>query len=419
MTVQRLLALALSGSLSCLAMGAHASGEPYVGLGAHYFHPDSARNADDGAGGSLILGLPFSSNPNLSLEFQANGSYVDGAPRGAFYRQAGAGLDLRALLSANRYFTPFVVGGGGITQTNLSSDDHQDGYINLGLGALLPVISSAFAVRTEARAVGTFDSETTTKRFLTDYRVSVGLEYRFNFGADTDAASAPVDTAVPVSEQETVIAETDSDQDSVPDSLDECPDSAPGVKVDAKGCLFVPPPPPDSDQDGVLNDRDLCPGTPAGVAVDATGCPLDADGDSVNNDKDLCPDTAKGLKVDNTGCVVNQTLVLNTILFASGSADLLDESKTILDGIAGSLQGQPSTRVVIIGHTDALGTQASNLTLSQQRAETVRGYLISRGIDGGRLESEGYGEFNPVASDETEEGRAKNRRVEFRIATQP
>lgn len=418
MKMHRLLPVALFSSLLCVPLAAQSQG-PYVGLAGHYYHPDDDRNGKDGSGGSLTFGMPLQGSEVFSLEGLIYGSFVDDPTPAALNEQLGAGIDLRALLSQNRFLTPFVLMGVGVTQTNLAADDHADAYINAGLGALLPMGSSGFALRTDARAVGIFDSETTPDEFVTDYRVSLGLEYRFD--ADVPATPAAIPAAEPAP-AEIAAADNpvvDSDQDGVPDALDECPDSAPGVQVDAKGCLVVPPPPPDSDKDGVLNDADQCPETAAGIRVDAKGCALDLDADGVMNDEDACADTAAGLKVDAKGCVVTQTLVLNSILFASASADLLDESKLILDGIASSLQGQPSTYVLIIGHTDALGTQASNLTLSQQRADTVRGYLISRGVNGDRLESEGYGEFNPVASDETEEGRAKNRRVEFRIATQP
>ncbi|WP_234981488.1 OmpA family protein [Fontimonas thermophila] len=94
---------------------------------------------------------------------------------------------------------------------------------------------------------------------------------------------------------------------------------------------------------------------------------------------------------------------------------LTEASRKILDEVAESLKNQPNVRVEIGGHTDSIGNDAYNHILSQQRAEAVRQYLISRGVSGDRLVAMGYGEFRPVASNETPEGREQNRRVEFKL----
>ena len=214
----------------------------------------------------------------------------------------------------------------------------------------------------------------------------------------------------------------DTDGDGVIDPADQCPNTPPGTAVDAVGCPLAPT---DSDGDGVFDTLDQCPNTPAGDRVDERGCTItapagnpDLDGDGVLNTADQCPDTPTGFKVDVVGCMVEQTVALQSVNFEFGSDALTAEAKTILDGIAKSLAAQTAVKVQVTGHTDSLGPQSYNLTLSQKRAKSVIAYLASTGTDAGRLSSEGEGEFNPVASNDTEEGRAKNRRVEFKILTQ-
>ncbi|SFF32874.1 OmpA family protein [Fontimonas thermophila] len=131
--------------------------------------------------------------------------------------------------------------------------------------------------------------------------------------------------------------------------------------------------------------------------------------------QDRCPGTPAGSKVDASGCIVGQTLTLTGVKFENDSAVLTEASRKILDEVAESLKNQPNVRVEIGGHTDSIGNDAYNHILSQQRAEAVRQYLISRGVSGDRLVAMGYGEFRPVASNETPEGREQNRRVEFKL----
>ena len=144
----------------------------------------------------------------------------------------------------------------------------------------------------------------------------------------------------------------------------------------------------------------------------------DLDGDGVLNEADQCPDTPQGFKVDGVGCMIEQTVALQSVNFEFGSDALTTEAKAILDGIAKSLAAQTAVKVQVTGHTDSLGPQSYNLTLSQKRAKSVIAYLTSTGVAADRLSSEGEGEFSPIASNDTEEGRAKNRRVEFKILTQ-
>jgi outer membrane protein OmpA-like peptidoglycan-associated protein len=208
----------------------------------------------------------------------------------------------------------------------------------------------------------------------------------------------------------------DADQDGVLDNVDQCLDTPAGDKVDEKGCSL----PKDGDADGVLDDADECKNTPAGDKVDAKGCslPKDADGDGVNDDKDRCPNTPAGVKVDEDGCQVlfeatKKTLILEGVNFQTGKADLTPESQVILDAVASSLVANEEIKVQVGGHTDNTGSAAVNKRLSAARAESVRQYLISKGVAATRLSAAGFGPSKPVASNKTAAGRAQNRRVEL------
>jgi OmpA-OmpF porin, OOP family len=144
----------------------------------------------------------------------------------------------------------------------------------------------------------------------------------------------------------------------------------------------------------------------------------DSDGDGVVDGVDRCPNTLRGAQVDQYGCAIKQVVTLEGVHFEYDSARLTPDSMAILDKVAETLQGQPSMEVEIAGHCSNEGSDAYNQRLSEQRADSVRRYLVNRGIASHRLRAVGYGESRPVASNETESGRAKNRRVEFHILRQ-
>jgi OOP family OmpA-OmpF porin len=211
---------------------------------------------------------------------------------------------------------------------------------------------------------------------------------------------------------------TDADGDGVFDGLDQCPDTPAGATVDASGC------PTDADGDGVFDGLDQCPDTPAGATVDADGCPMDSDGDGVYDGIDRCPGTPEGREVDAEGCgefeaaLAAGRLVLRDINFAFNSADLDEASQGTLDEVAvairNAIANRPGITIEVQGHTDAIGSDAYNQQLSERRAASVRDYVVSvePSIEES-LTTRGYGEANPVASNDTDEGRAENRRVEF------
>lgn len=141
----------------------------------------------------------------------------------------------------------------------------------------------------------------------------------------------------------------------------------------------------------------------------------DADGDGVIDSRDKCPGTPKGAKVDGNGCVVAQTLTLRDVTFDFNSSRLTLNGQRILDTVVAFLRQDPQVNLTVGGHTDGKGAAAYNLKLSQARAESVRRYLVDKGISASRLDAKGYGMTQPVASNDTEEGREANRRVELVI----
>ncbi|MGE5692278.1 MAG: OmpA family protein [Candidatus Zixiibacteriota bacterium] len=209
----------------------------------------------------------------------------------------------------------------------------------------------------------------------------------------------------------------DSDGDGVSDGTDKCDNTPKGCTVDATGC------PTDADGDGVCDGLDKCADTPKGCTVDANGCQTDSDGDGVCDGVDQCPNTAPGSQVNAIGCVLptveyipepDKPLVLKGVNFQTGKAILLENSKKILDEVAVSLMAHPEVKVEVGGHTDATGSDAHNMNLSEQRATAVRNYLAEKGVKPENLFVKGYGETTPIADNKTAAGRAQNRRVELK-----
>jgi len=158
------------------------------------------------------------------------------------------------------------------------------------------------------------------------------------------------------------------------------------------GWTFGLPSGDDSDGDGVINSDDDCPNTPKGTKVDSHGCPMKVQ---------LFNETRKKVRLEGVN-------------FELESDRLTHDSHEILDRVADALHDRPDLKVEVAGHTDNTGTPDYNRDLSQRRAESVRNYLISKGIDSSRLTAKGYGETEPETTNDTPEGRAQNRRVELK-----
>jgi OOP family OmpA-OmpF porin len=128
-----------------------------------------------------------------------------------------------------------------------------------------------------------------------------------------------------------------------------------------------------------------------------------------------CQPPAPGQPINLEGCKVGDTIVLRGVNFEFDKARLTVNAKTLLDQVADALLARPDIKVEIDGHTDSKGSDAYNQNLSQRRAESVKQYLVGRGIDAGRMTTQGFGESKPVADNSTAEGRELNRRVELKI----
>ncbi len=200
----------------------------------------------------------------------------------------------------------------------------------------------------------------------------------------------------------------DTDSDGVLDKDDDCPMIS-GLE-EFNGC-------PDTDEDGIADADDRCPKNPG--SIENKGCP-DKDGDTLVDIDDLCPDTAG--PVDNYGCpevTIEIQKQLNdyakTILFDTGKATIKPESVTVMVDIIQILNEYPNAKFTVEGHTDSVGSSASNQRLSEARANSVRDFLINEGISSERLNAIGYGEEKPMASNSTRIGRKQNRRVEINL----
>lgn len=208
------------------------------------------------------------------------------------------------------------------------------------------------------------------------------------------------------------VKEVDSDGDGIIDSKDKCKDIPGLLKYD--GC-----PIPDTDKDAVNDEEDKCPAVP-GLAR-YNGCPTpDKDGDGVNDEDDKCIDVP-GLK-ENNGCPEIKKEIVQKVEFAArkiqfefAKAELLPESEKVLDEVAEILLKEPELKLEIEGHTSADGGFNANMRLSNERAETVKNYLIGKGVDGARLSSLGFGPTKPLNQGKTREEKALNRRVELKL----
>lgn len=217
----------------------------------------------------------------------------------------------------------------------------------------------------------------------------------------------------------------DRDGDGIPDDIDACPDEPEDhLGNDPNdGC----PQPPDRDGDGIPDMYDKCPDEPEdkdGID-DGDGCPeVDADNDGIPDTEDACPKEpgTKNSDPKKNGCPSfikvegNIVRILQQVHFATGSTNILPDSFPMLQEIANLLKANPGIkRMSIEGHTDNRGGAEMNKTLSQGRANSVMAWLVNHGVGANRLEAHGYGLEKPIDDNNTDQGRANNRRVEFKI----
>lgn len=348
---RQLLAFVISTGLA--ASVSANEGRWYINPAIGLQNFDSDRNLDDAT--TLTLGGEYRFNDQWATELRFLDSNADSRIGDTDVNQY--------YLDALYYFRPmtakwqpFAILGVGHGEFEGKLNDSQETQANAGVGVRY-AINENWSLRGDVRGIHGADDSTW------DSLVNVGISYAF--GGSSAPAPAPV--------------EADTDQDGVPDS------------------------------------RDNCPNTPAGAPVDANGCALDSDKDGVPDYMDQCPNTPEGRKVDDNGCkiaLVKDISMKLSVNFATNSAVVTGEIDNI-DEVVQFLKAYPEVPVEIAGYTDNTGAAQYNKNLSQRRADAVRNILVNDyGIAGDSITAVGYGEAQPVASNETAEGRAANRRVE-------
>jgi OOP family OmpA-OmpF porin len=374
------LAMVLAGPA---AASPHPVSDPvYLFGGASLILEDNGRLSGPATGGRIGVGKRLGDR----FGFELSGFYSDfeseAASGGADWEEYGGKLDALYYYSTSRRLVPyFAIGGGLIRSEERFREAMQPGqwtssdpFGNVGVGLM-----------------GLFSLGGIDIGLRGDYR------YRF-FDIDDIGGLNPF--------EEHVL------------SLDlVLPFGGLRPKVAALASLE------DRDGDGVPDDDDACPGTVGGAEVDARGCVPDGDGDGVADAADRCPDTAAGRAVDAQGCP--QALArepLEPLLFEYDRAELTDYARAVLETASAKLKQwmaqDEALTLEIAGHTDWAGTEAYNMALSERRSRAVRDYLVRKGVAADRLSTRAFGESKPVASNETEDGRRRNRRVELQALTQ-
>ena len=414
---------------AALCVAAFATGTAYGGAaeGSWFISPrvnalwlDDGRIADDDAG--VTLGLGYTMSEKWDVELSIFGSEHDRAGNDTLELQ-GYGLSLNRVFYREGRVNPFLSLGIGQTNSILKPGANDTVETALYGGGLLITLGSErddgslMQLRADLGARRALTTDTTDE-YPVDYVAAIGFQYSWGGsrrvldtdgdGVNDDLDKCPGTPAGTAVDSSGCPLPQDDDGDGVTNDIDKCPGTPAGAKVDASGCEL------DSDGDGVGDSRDQCPNTPAGAKVDERGCELDGDGDGIVDSVDKCPDTPKGERVDNTGCPFKKELLLQGVKFDTNSADLLPESIPVLNNAIATLKRYPEVNVEVAGHTDSRGSDAFNLELSARRAESVLKYLQEGGVSNA-MTSRGYGERQPLASNNTDDGRQQNRRVVLRV----
>jgi OmpA-OmpF porin, OOP family len=421
---------------------------------------------DAGPLGGIVLGKNVSPFFGLELDLNYSALDVSDLPAENKYERLTAGINLLGYENIR----PFLLANGNLHSIDFLGVGLNGAGVGVGGGALFK-ITPKWDARLDLRYNLDFISGKTENNVTvpddTFYLWSAGLGLSYKFGADPydadgDGVPDALDKCPDTPRGVQVYSDgcpTDLDGDGVPDYLDKCPNTPKGVLVGPDGCEL------DSDGDGVPDSRDRCPNTPRGAQVNADGCPLDADGDGVPDGLDRCPDSPPGLpvgpdgcpldsdgdgipdhldecpntppgakvlpngcalegdcrrprpgeQVDANGCAIDRSFILRGVKFEFDSDRLTPEAREILNDVAETLKAYPNIDVELEGHTDAIGSDNYNLGLSERRANSVKAYLEGRGIPARRMRPVGYGESQPIASNDTDEGREENRRVELTV----
>lgn len=322
---------------------------------------------------SAIVGLRAGYNFTENLGLEAFASFltteINDVSSEPWMDVAGYGIEGLYHFFPDSRIVPFLALGIGGTHYNDTAVTSSEDKLTVDYGAGVKFfLTENIALRADVRHVMPLDNN------YNDFLCMVGINFAFG-GRGKEIVEAKVE------EPPAPVIIVDMDKDSVPDNLDKCP------------------------------------GTPAGVAVDKDGCPLDTDKDGVYDYIDKCPGTPVDVVVDKDGCFQTVVITLN-VEFDTAKANIKDKYYDEVKKVADFMKQYPWTNVVIEGHTDNVGDKISNKQLSENRAGNVRKLLIEKfGLEESRITSAGYGPNNPIATNDSEEGRQKNRRVQAFIET--
>jgi len=431
--------------LAVLGLSSAASANVEVGgtAGVHIFSDDNSigvkstnpnpTSEKNSALFALRLGYYF----NKALGIEVEGGIIPTEPRSVVFDlynlvyRAQVVYQFRTEDDANA-FVPFVLVGGGAVQLFKTQNPDvvakdTNGEIYVGAGVKYRA-NGGWGVRADIRVIGTGGTD---PKFVLDYEGLVSLYHEW--GRTKPAPKKDVVVAPPVND--------DPDGDGIHGAADKCPNDPEDKDgfQDEDGC-----PDPDNDGDGIPDDKDKCPkdAEDKDGFQDEDGCPdLDNDGDGIPDAQDKCPgepETKNGY-MDDDGCPdeIPEKLkkfsgAIQGITFKVNSADLVPSSFATLDKAVAVLAEYVDVKLEIQGHTDDQplvahkGSKfATNLELSQARAETVRDYIVKKGVSTDRLTAKGYGDTVPVTDPKGLKGaalnkaREQNRRVEFKLVSNP
>ena len=350
-------------------------------------------------------------------------------------------LNFKGNLRPDSRFNPYLTGGMGVLLWNLKSngvsvhDDQKAALGDLGAGVewffsdLLGLDLSLHYQRIidqnlDMSGYGDFQTG------IVEARAGLNLYLFGNRDSDKDGIPNRKDKCPKVAEDfdgfqdEDGCPDLDNDGDGIPDLSDKAPNQAEDIDgyQDQDGAPDL-----DNDGDGIPDVKDKCPNQAEDIDgyQDEDGCPdLDNDGDGIPDVKDKCPnqpETVNGFE-DDDGCpdkkpeVVIQKdapIVLEGVTFETGRATLTTGAKSVLGKVVQTLADYPKMVIEVRGYTDNQGGRLANVKLSQRRADAVRTYLASKGIEAKRILTKGFGPDNPIAPNTDAKNRAKNRRIEF------
>jgi OOP family OmpA-OmpF porin len=397
-----------SGEESMGAGSALAHRRWYVSPMFSYIYADDDRGTDDGLGGVISIGKKVTDGMALELVGTYGQMDAESGSGSAEIKGVGLGALISFFNSMPNLYTKLNLMYGAASKHPGPIPDYKTTLFDIGLGYMFP-LSEKFILRAEAlyrvdahgrNLAGTTPDE--NKHFY-DGVFNVGVLIPLGH---TEKAAEPapevVETVCPPAPEGATVDEkgcaVDSDGDGVPDGLDQCPDTPAGKQVNEQGCTV------DGDGDGVPDDIDECPNTPAGAKVLANGCALTGD----------CRKPRAGEQVDENGCAANK-FVLKGVKFEFDSDRLTEDAKTILIDVGATLNSYPEIKVELEGHTDNVGTDSYNLGLSERRANAVKTFLSGQNVTADRMTPVGYGEAQPIDTNDTEAGRENNRRVELKV----